>query len=398
MACEAVLSVSDLLVSRDIITLQAFVLYLLSRRAHDKHMAVWNLIAVAVRSARFLGLHQGVGGPNTQDQSFFNQQTQSRLWLTICLIDLQSSAGQQYEPLITYREAAAALTFVQHIDDSDFDPSTTNSVPDREGVTDTTFTLINYQVELAGIRLNLPSLHPTGVWTSAGDRAAVYSDKPHDQPIPEASVRLFEQASLRLLHLCIPDTSEYAWFTYHSIKGLVAAVCVKALSTNERRGKLELLYQALTHLKNTQIIRDDARSAGYRWYLNMPWSTLTIAIIECSRCEDMALVYRAWPLVEEWYQIYEHSGNRVISPEVVILMQRMQATFQATFQARHHSGQQAGGRHTSRTPSEHTVPDPTPVVLSATGMGFKEVTGSWTEADFAWTGSEDVFLAQTSIG
>ncbi|KAJ0419489.1 hypothetical protein BJY00DRAFT_313880 [Aspergillus carlsbadensis] len=308
-------------------------------------MAVWTLIAVAVRSARSLGLHQDRRSPR---ESFFDQQIRSRLWLTICLLDIQSSVAQLSEPLISYREAASALARVQLINDSDFGPITTNPVTDREGLTDTTFTLINYQVELAGSRLILP---PSDLAderkTSTGSGMTTFSNQSQDTQIRESQIRLFEQASLRLLHFCDPNSSEYAWFTCHSIQCLVAAIRLAALSTYAQqtktahghqsmmaeqansaegsRGNPELLHQALSYLKKTKAIQSDSRSEGFRWYVTMPWSALAIAIVECSVCTDITLVQRAWPLLQEWYQGYERSGDKVISAELVALMQQMQA-------------------------------------------------------------------------
>ncbi|KAJ5153189.1 VrtR2 [Penicillium canariense] len=373
-------------------------------------MAVWTLIAVAVRSARSLGLHQDRGDSNTIGESFFDQQTRKRLWLIICLIDIQSSVARLSEPLVDYREAVSALAHVQHINDSDFDPTTTTPVTDREGLTDTTFALINYQVELAGSQLILPSSDLAGDRkTSARTGVLVaYSSQPHDQEIRESKVRLFEQASLRLLHFCNPDSSAYTWFTWHSIQCLVAAVRLAALGTYSRqakpvhrhrtmmaqqansaegsRRKSDLLRRALDYLKKMQIVRTDSRGEGFRWYLNMPWSALAIAIVECNICADMALLNRAWPLVQEWYQVYESSGDMVFSAELVTLMQQMQATFQG-----HHGSQQPSGGQSIQTPSGYSVANLTSTVLLATGLDCGEAPSTSTEPHISLTDFENGF-------
>ncbi|KAL4789321.1 hypothetical protein BDV19DRAFT_395175 [Aspergillus venezuelensis] len=359
-------------------------------------MAVRTLIAVAVRSARSLSLHQ-----DARDESFFDQQTRSRLWLTICLMDIQSSVAQPSAPLISYREAAAALARVQHINDSDFDPTTTTPVADREGVTDTTFTLMNYQVELAGSRLGLSSSHlADDSKTSKGNGVAAY-----DQQIRESQIRLFEQSSLCLLHFCDPDSSAYAWFIYHSIQCLVAAVRLAALRTYSQqinhtdghysmrpqqansaeggRGNSELLRQALGYLKKMQTVQTDTRSERFRWYARIPWSALAIAIVECNACADITLVQRAWLLIQDWYQFYERSGDRVTSAELVALMQQLQVTFQAS----HHSGQQPGGRQSSRAPGGYSVPG------LATGSGSGEVPRASSEGDISMIYFENIFQA-----
>ncbi|EAW20702.1 Zn(II)2Cys6 domain-containing transcription factor nscR [Aspergillus fischeri NRRL 181] len=303
-ACEAALERSGLLVSPSITGLQAFVLYLIARRSEDRSQAAWTLTAVAVRLAKALGLHR------ERDETFFSQQMRRRLWLTISLMDLQASFSQASEPLINTEEATSTFCLPQHINDSDMDPTMTHEIPDREGLCDTTFALVTYHIQLAGRALNF------GTAASPQHKA---SQQQHAQR--------FEQNALRLLHFCDPESSPYAWFTWHGTQCLVSGARLSALrplqlpqpsnsssqpppspSPSPQEHNHELLRLALNVLEKAHLMHTDPRGEGFRWYVTMPWHALAVAITECSLCPDVARIQSAWPTIEACYQLLRLKG------------------------------------------------------------------------------------------
>ncbi|KAA8646854.1 Zn(II)2Cys6 domain-containing transcription factor nscR [Aspergillus tanneri] len=286
-ACEAALERSGLLASPNITVLQAFVLYLIARRSEDRSQAAWTLTAVAVRLAKALGL------PMDRDktETFFSQQMRRRLWLTICLMDLKASFSQASEPLISIEEATSTFSPPQHINDSDFDPTTAHDVPDREGLSDTTFALVSYHVQLAGRALNF---------------GVAASDRDQNKESRQQRAQQFEQNALRLLHFCDPESSPYAWFTWHGTQCLVSGARLSALRPIQRPQKednTELLRLTLSVLEKAQLMHSDPRGEGFRWYVTIPWHALATAIAECFVCPDVSLTQRAWPIIEASYQL-----------------------------------------------------------------------------------------------
>ncbi|GIC86107.1 Zn(II)2Cys6 domain-containing transcription factor nscR [Aspergillus udagawae] len=305
-ACEAALDRSGLLASPSITGLQAFVLYLIARRSEDRSQAAWTLTAVAVRLAKSLGLHR------QQDGTFFNQQMCRRLWLTISLMDLQTSFSQASEPLINTDEATSTFSLPQHINDSDFDPTVTYDIPNREGLCDTTFALVTYHIQLAGRALNF------------GDAAS-----PQHKASQQQHAQRFEQNALRLLHFCDPESSPYAWFTWHGTQCLVSGARLSALrplqlpqpghgsssqppssssSPSSQEHNHEVLRLALNVLEKAHLMHTDPRGEGFRWYVTMPWHALAVAITECSLCPDATQIQSAWPIIEACYQMLRREG------------------------------------------------------------------------------------------
>ncbi len=302
----------------------------IARRTEHRTKDIWTLTAVAVRIAKGLRLDQTPDEASGRTESFFNQQMRRRLWFTICLVDMQASLGQASEPLIGPEEIISSLPLPRHINDSDFDPSTTQPVPDREELTDTTFSLVTYHLQVAGrlICFASPAKGDGEGDKRSRDTTAASSERHEKQ---QQHVRSFQQEALDLLRFCDPESSPYAWLTWHGTQCLVSgsrAVALRpffsnrarrggraaaaAATTPTPRGRVaddtELLRLTLQVLEKAMLIHTDPRGRGFRWYMAIPLLLLAMAVTECYICTDAALVRRAWPVLEASYSHYE-AGN-----------------------------------------------------------------------------------------
>jgi hypothetical protein len=252
-----------------------------------------------------MGLNQEPDEQAFSRESFFQQQMRLRLWLTVCLVDLQASFAQLSEPLIPHSGAACAISDVAHINDSDFDVDTTHPVASQEHLTDTTFALVTYHVQVAGRVLNFGSPEST----TAAERHRL--------------AREAQQQVFTLLHYCDPESSPYAWFTWHSTQSIVSAIrlsellpfrCSRpcsgvSLPPPRAEGDTLLLRSALQNLEKAQLFNTDPRGSGFRWYITTPCLALSTAIAECNTCSDMETVRRAWPIIEASYRQHEEFRN-----------------------------------------------------------------------------------------
>ncbi|KAJ5220532.1 hypothetical protein N7468_009736 [Penicillium chermesinum] len=320
MACETAIGRAGLLSTRDVTVLQAFILYLVARRSEDRTQAVWTLIAVAVRIGKSLGLYLD---PDTE--TFFNQQMRRRLWFTICLMDLQASFFQASEPLISVDESSSTA-LPQHINDSDFDPTTTHNDPNREGLTDTTFALVTYHAQRMGRLLNFvrqdhkidqgepPTTSSSSSSAAAAAAAAASISSPAGAtPIGHGSrpgvLKRKRSAFFISVTLKLPPLRPLQW--------------PGQAPPRRRKGNTELLRLCLPVLEKAQLMHTDPRAEGFRWYVTIPWHALAIAMAECYVSSDAALVQNAWPLVESSYLQYEATSGRSHSGHLGQLMRRM---------------------------------------------------------------------------
>lgn len=243
--------------------------------------------------------------------TFFDVQIRKRLWLTICVLDMQTSLAQASKPLIDVDEVRTALASVRHVNDSEFGPETIKDVPDREGLTDVTFALVKFHLQVMGRRpgdgRGPPSL-------GAGSQLKWESLQQHAQQ--------FEKSVLQLLHFCDPEESPYAWFTWHSTQLYVAGARLAALRPLYRtKGGVqdmpprmsdenELLHHTTRALEKMELMHRDPRTDDFRWMITIQWHILAIAIAECYICNDQDLVRRAWTSVESLYQRHESVMTR----------------------------------------------------------------------------------------
>lgn len=262
---------------------------------------MWTLIAVAVRIAKALSLH--LEQPITSG-SFFHRQMRNRLWCTICVLDLQASFHQASEPLIDLE--VEHYTLPRNINDADFDPSFQGAdIPDKDELTDITFSLVTYKAQLSGRLLNFMGTTTSATRNSSPGHAATIWDDRLDQ------ARHFEDQVHRLLANCDPESSAYAWFTFHGTKSLISSMRLSALRPLNRaglrapprvQGSSDLLTAALSVLSKAQLVRTDPRGEGFRWYVRVQWHALAIAIAECFVCSDEQLLASVWPVVEAAYE------------------------------------------------------------------------------------------------
>ncbi|KAI2472870.1 hypothetical protein F4781DRAFT_419784 [Annulohypoxylon bovei var. microspora] len=286
--CEAALERAELMTTDDITLLQAFILYLFARRTEDSSRAIWTMFAIAVRVAKALLLHL------ERIESFFNRQIRQRLWNTICLLDLQTSFGQVTEPLIGLGGIPSTLPI--NINDCEFDVDTIGELMGRDGLTDMTFSLVLYSAQRTGRLLNFPSRETTDLnWAGRVEQ-----------------VSRFEQNILNLLKFCDPESSAYAWSTFHGAQMRLVAMRLTALRPLHRLHNrpaprpqhINLLNSSLEVLNKVHLVRTDPRGEGFRWYEVVQWHALAIAITECF-CADIGVLRMSWPLVEASFQDYK---------------------------------------------------------------------------------------------
>lgn len=377
---------------------------------------MWTLIAVAVRIAKALGLHLDPDKEAGASETFFDQQMRRRLWLTICLMDLQASFGETTEPLVGHEETASSLTVLRNINDSDFDTTTTHEVPDREELTDTTFALVTYHAQLGGRLLNFSAHEDKSGCGGGNDDGGGGNGRPvtlstssimSDREARQQHVRRFEQRALGLLHFCDPESSPFAWFTWHGTQCLVAGMRLSALCPVRRaragvhgppspprmEGDTELLRLTLRVLEKAQLMHTDPRGEGFRWYVTIPWLALATAIAECYVCADTALLRRAWPLVEASYQHHEavitrHSGETLQGP-LPKLMRQTREKLAALLHGGHAMSESQSLGKTGSSVQVLYTPLPTPVTVSRESS----LESTWATADSPTTSSDRAFEA-----
>lgn len=227
-----------------------------------------------------------------------------RLWCSICALDLQASLQQASEPLIDLE--VEHYTLPRNINDADFDTGFQGAdIPDKDELTDITFSLVIYKAQLSGRLLNFRGVKTsTANKSSPGHAATTWEDR-------RGQARRFEEEVRPLIAACDPESSAYAWFTFHGAESIVSSMRLSALRPLHRtglralprfQGNNEALASALSVLSKGQIVHNDPRGEGFRWSVRIQWHAFAIAIAECFVCTDKQLLVSVWPAVETAYK------------------------------------------------------------------------------------------------
>ncbi|KAI3401378.1 hypothetical protein diail_11462 [Diaporthe ilicicola] len=139
-ACQQALAAASFMKSRNLVTLQAFVIFLLPARQVYDEQTFWILAGVAVR----LGLRlTGQTASDAPRDSVYVSQLRRRLWRQIVWIDGRSHHHIGLRPLF---HDIAAFPLPENLNDVDLNPHMEEMPLIHKGPTEMTFCLCRYEV------------------------------------------------------------------------------------------------------------------------------------------------------------------------------------------------------------------------------------------------------------
>jgi hypothetical protein len=141
-----------LLVTNEFAVLQAFALYLVALRVHSKTRSTWTLFALVLRIAQSFEIHKDAGGINL---SFFEAQQRSLLWWQIMVLDVRCAEDRGTQPMIF--DGSFDTSMPLNINDDDYRPETSESVPEFPGLTDMTLSRVTHKSTFTFRKLLFPS-------------------------------------------------------------------------------------------------------------------------------------------------------------------------------------------------------------------------------------------------
>ncbi|RDW68155.1 hypothetical protein BP6252_09551 [Coleophoma cylindrospora] len=286
--CEMALEKADLIITEDLTVLQAFILFLVASRLHDRSRRVWTLLALVLRISQALSLH--LESPPFPVRPF-EQEMRRRVWFAVCLLDVQSALDQSTEAMVP------AVWLQSHgptnINDIDLRFDYSGELKASEDFTDTTFTLMICTAQFAIRFLNAsPKEEPgTLVWEERQNR-----------------VNSFRERSSTLLRGCSSTGNQFHWYTINVAEYLSAAMQLVALRPLRNLPKTgaphvksgSVLRLSVDILQKSQTLLNDPR--GHLWYwfdgVFFEWHALAVAISEICALKEKHLVKIYWPLVE----------------------------------------------------------------------------------------------------
>lgn len=303
-ACQQALAAASFMNSRNLVTLQAFVIFLLPARQIYDVQTFWLLAGIAVR----LGMRlTGENDSESAGDSVYNSQLRRRLWRQIVWIDGRSHQHIGLKPPL-YEVRVFPLP--ANLNDADINPNMTEIPLIHKGPTEMTFCLCRYEV---------------------GEFMTQHARRLHDPSIPirdkDALIDQFEahmnESYLKYLDSAIP-------LHLMAEGGVRSAICKMRLMAHHPsqypdRGKCmprterDMLFQMAVQMVEYDVLGKSTRSLdSFSWHLDVAFQIdafVFMLIASRTQVADASLTRKAWHLVSEMYKhrpaLLEETNNEL---------------------------------------------------------------------------------------
>lgn len=304
-AVEQALVNANFLETQEIVTLQAFALYLVSSWTIGEVKSVWTMSGLAMRLAQSMGLHRD---GTLFDLSPLEIENRRRLWWQLWYLDIRTSEDHGSDSNATNLKFDTKLPL--NINDSDLDTSTSSILEDSQGLTDTTFSVIRYQVAWTNRKISGRSSHHESL--AEKEKALTECFK-----IIEMNYLRYCEGSANTLYWLVENVTrmlmDKSWFMlYHSPTWLQG----KASMSRELQDRL--LVFAIQIIERTQEMEHDSKAVKWIWLSHNYFQWLPRAFILAELCTRQRndVVDRAWKAInatfETWSQTTANSKNGIL--------------------------------------------------------------------------------------
>jgi len=363
---EQSLARASFLNTNEIVTVQAFVLFLVCVRRHDDTRFVWSQTGLALRIAQSLGLHRD---GTKFGLSPFDTEMRRRLWWQVCILDTRASEDHGSDPSIS--EFSFDTKFPLSINDDDLDPEATEPPTPRPGVSEMSFCLIRYEICSLTRRL---TYEPPGdaPCKSAGKSAFSLSLEDKERMVREHSQHL-EKTYLQYCE----DAGPLYWVAATIARLIIAKMSLIIYHPLTQPGKPNELSQdikdrlfmaSIEILEYSRILESEASTKQWGWLFHtyIQWHAIAYILGELCIRPNSAIVERAWRSIDvlfsDWGGAVSHSKSGMLWVPMRKLMAKARRKREENMQNTSNSNMDLGiSSKYMRPPAEaYTTPGPCP--------------------------------------
>ncbi|KAH8905696.1 hypothetical protein BR93DRAFT_968935 [Coniochaeta sp. PMI_546] len=313
-AVEQALAKASFLTEPDLTVCQAFVMFLVLVRRHDKARFSWTLTGLAVRICQAIGLHRD--GTNFPHLKPFEIEMRRRLFWSLLMLDLRSAEDQGTECIIA--DGSFDTQFPLNINDADISPESTDLPQSREGPTDMTFCLLRFEICNLARKLYQASTIAAPEMTRE-DTLRVLQEREN------MLLDLYNTLEAKYLRDSSAEESPMYWVVGNIARVIVAkmitviyqpimfALPVDTLSCRLRE---RLFLAAVEIFEYNHILNTDPRCRQWRWLFQTytQWHAVAYLLLELCNRTWSATSERAWAAINACF-----SGPHSLSLEKMSL-------------------------------------------------------------------------------
>jgi len=292
---EQALARANFLDTSDLVTLQAFVLYLATVRCEDHTRVAWALMRSAVGVAQSMGLHRDGAMFHL---SPYDVEMRRRLWWQLCILDFRLSEKDGSETCTM--DISFDTKRPLNINDSDLLHDALVAPEPRVGLTDLSIALISCEISSAAYRL---------MSAPRDDGATQVSGK-------EERIRKFCQVLEEKYVKHCTDSSPLSWMVSRlcrlvicKLESMLLMPLTRTESTNRDPESKELYDKMfLASIEVVELRRDLEAdiTKQWHWYLRtiIQWHAIAYLLSELCVREPDDNVTRAWNVLDLVFQDY----------------------------------------------------------------------------------------------
>ncbi|KAI1867497.1 hypothetical protein JX265_007299 [Neoarthrinium moseri] len=298
LGLEHALAKADFLNVPDTELVQAFVIFLMLSRRHDSPRFVWMMTGLVIRMAQALGLHRD--GTNFPDLSPFEVEMRRRIWWALCNIDTRSSEDQGTD--MTIIDGSFDTKIPTNINDEDLGPDIKTFPTAREGLTDSSFSIVWSEMNMIARRMAATGLKDGNL----GDVDV----------LSNAMFEILERVCGQYLD---KEGNMLYWAGFVIVRLVIAKMTLlthmpvlfsapDAHSSDEMRNKL--LVAAIEIAEHNHALNAEQAVRHWRWFFQTytHWYAIVYILIEVSNRPWSPTVERAWSALQSPWLIPAQSN------------------------------------------------------------------------------------------
>ncbi|TVY44870.1 Bikaverin cluster transcription factor [Lachnellula occidentalis] len=402
---EQALARAGLLNTNEIVTVQAFVLFLVCVRRHDDTRFVWSMTGLAIRVAQALGLHRDgakFGLPP------FDTEMRRRLWWQVCILDIRASEDHGSDPSILDYSFDTELPI--SCNDEDLDPNDTETPIRRHGVSEMTFCLIRY--EICFLTRQLSYVAPGSTPCKAD--SLTLEDK---EKLVRDTANHLEETYLQYCE----DAGPLYWVAATVARLITAKFSLIIYSPLTSPGKPNNLSQdtrdrlfmsSIEIIEYSRVLQDESSTKQWGWLFStyVQWHAIAYILGELCTRPNSTIVERAWRTIDtvfnDWNSANANGKSSMLWKPLKKLMARAQAHRARQDRATNNAGNIIGMDESLITPSPTGYPNAMPtrdrlmphLTNPDRDSGFNASFAFQLQADAAMIGSQSVGMSMLAPG
>ncbi|KAE8442876.1 hypothetical protein EG329_002618 [Mollisiaceae sp. DMI_Dod_QoI] len=335
---EQALARAGFLNTNEIVTVQAFVLFLVCVRRHDDTRFVWSLTGLALRISQSLGLHRD---GTIFGLSPFDTEMRRRLWWQVCILDTRASEDHGSDPSIL--DYSFDTQYPLNINDDDLDPNATEFPVPRPGVSEMTFCLIRY--EICNLTRKITYLPPGQTPCQLAGKSLTIEDK--ERMVREVAGHL-EKTYLQHCE----DAGPLYWVAATVARLIIAKMSLIIYHPLTQPGKPNslsqdirdrLLMASIEIIEYSRILESEASTRQWGWLFHtyIQWHAIAYILGELCQRPNSAIVDRGWGAIDTVFSDWNSAGNNVAHTKTGMLWQPMRKLLAKAMRKREENMQSA---------------------------------------------------------